>query len=104
MEFYTKEVSLKGRISYVKYEPQISDRDISEREALTLCGALGITILNNYMRLIPRSKQNLTNIKTVEKSLINLLKGMGKPVSDEMSNYAMDCWNLAMMIMSKGAK
>jgi len=104
MQLYERHISKKGKVSYTPYQPETNDKDITEEEALTLCGALGITMLANYSKLVPEHKRVAKKIKAVELAIIDLFRGTGKPVNDEMCNYAMECWNLAMITMQKGAK
>lgn len=103
MELYEKIQQGKRNI-YKPFKPVINDRALSDGEVLTLAGALGLTMLHNYSKHVPKHKLVARKVAAVEQSIEDLFKGTGQPVVDEMSNYVMDCWNLAMLTMAQGAK
>ncbi len=92
------------RVSYKPYQPEIDDRELTDGQVATLVSALGVTMIENYLRNVPEHKRLARKVKAVEAAIIDLFQGTGQQIDDEICTYVMDCWNLAMVNMSKGAK
>jgi predicted TIM-barrel enzyme len=71
---------------------------------LTLVGALAVTVIMQYQSLVPEHKRNARKIKAVETAILDMLHGSGHTISPEMSDYAVECWNKAVMTISQGVK
>jgi hypothetical protein len=102
-ELYVKAMQGK-RTRYIPYQPEMTDMELSEAQILTIAGALGVTVLQQYQQLVPSHKRSARKIKAVEQSLLDLLHGNGQAIDPVMADYAMACWNKAAIIMSLGAK
>lgn len=101
-QLYIKQLHGK-RVSYSPYQPELTDRDLTDQQLLTMVGSLGVVIMHNYQRLIPEHKRNHRAVAKVESAILEMLKGTGKAIDDDMAQYTFDCWNLAVAIMARGA-
>ena len=102
-QLYVKRLHGK-RTSYLPYQPEIYDRELTNEQCMTMVGALAVTVINLHQQLIPSHKVDHRKIEKVKQSVLEMLKGTGKAVDEEMAQYTFDCWNLAASIMGMGAK
>jgi sugar-specific transcriptional regulator TrmB len=100
--FYVK-TQQGSRTRYVPYNPEIDDVDLTEAQILSMVGALGVTVIAQYERLIPPHKLTARKIKAVKEKILDMYMGTGQELDPVMINYWIDCWNLAAMTISKGA-
>ena len=71
-------------------------RKLTELQALTIAGALGVTMLNIYTRIIPAHKRNARKMAAVEKAVAALYAGQGDAIDEETAVWILDCWNKTM--------
>lgn len=102
LELYTK--TQGNRVKYEPYQPTVTDVELTDEQVLTLCSSLAMTVIMQYRQLLPEHKRNARKVKTVEAALFDMLHGSGHALDPQMVDYAISCWNLAMVHMSAGAK
>lgn len=101
MQLYERITSPDGKVSYkpIKEEsPQIVN--MSDKEMLTVAGALGITLLMVYERVIPPHKRIARKIDAVKSAVCDLYAGAGEPVDEETIEYFCRAWDKTMRMMS----
>jgi hypothetical protein len=102
VQLYEKNISLKGKVTYQEYQLTMMDRDITENQALSLASLLTLNLLDNYKKQIPEHKRNARIIQKTMDCIKELLPN-NADFDEEFATHIADCWNLAFMLMSKGA-
>jgi len=70
--------------------------ELTEDQALTIAGALGVTMLNIYTKIIPAHKRNARKMAAVEKAIAALYAGQGDVIDEETAVWILGCWNKTM--------
>lgn len=99
---YEKKISPAGKVTYHEYLPEMTDRDVTENQAMSLVAMLTMNLMENYKKQIPEHRRNARLIG----KMVELVKELvpREEFDDEFASHIADCWNLAFMLMSKGAK
>ena len=87
----------------VRYVPHTEDEpitciELTDEQAVTAAGALGVTLLGLFERFIPPHKRIARKIKAVENSILDLFAGNGHRIDTETSQWLCECWDRAMRI------
>jgi hypothetical protein len=103
MTLYTKETTAGGKVRYVPYQPEHEDIELDDNEILAIAATIGIALMIQYQQQIPAHKRNARKVMALENAIADLFQYGQKEISHSIVTYAMDCWNLAVMNISKGA-
>lgn len=110
-ELYVKEVSKGGKVSYKKFEgpvaryaspeaPLMSEFD--DKELITAGVSLGMMMLMLLENTLPPHSRNARKIKAVTDAIVDLAKGQGSVLEQEMVDYWVNMWNYCMEQMQLG--
>lgn len=97
---------IKGK--RVTYEPVAPDQeeptvyDLTDGQALTAAGALGVTLLCLFERFIPPHKRIARKIRAVTNAILDLYSGNGHPIDQDVQEWVCKSWELAMKIAEFG--
>ena len=72
-------------------------QSLTDKQAITIAGTLGITLLMNYQRLMPPHKLVARKVKAVENAVTDLFRSTGHPVNVETMKYILGCWDKAVL-------
>ena len=73
-------------------------QSLTDKQAITIAGTLGITLLMNYQRLMPPHKLVARKVKAVEDAVVDLFRSTGSPVDTETLKWVLDCWDKAVLM------
>lgn len=103
---YEKVISKGGKVSYIEHVPSagpdLKAEEFDTAECITWAIAIGMTQLMILRKQLPEHARNARKIKAVEDAIYDLAQGHGKPLSDEMVDYVIGCWNQTMLTIQKG--
>lgn len=77
----------------VEHLEDITETDINDKQALTIAGALGTTLLCLFERYIPPHRRNARKIKAVTDAIFNLYQGSGQEFDEDIATWVMKCWD-----------
>ena len=77
---------------------------LTDKQAITIAGTLGITLLMNFEKHIPPHKRVARKIKAVETALIDLFTQTGEPVNEAILKWTLDCWDRAVLMAEEVPK
>ena len=98
---------LKGKV--VRYEPVEAVEaqteptiyyNLDEQQSLTAAGSLGVILLMLFERHVPPHKRVARKIKAVETAILDLYKGTGKEIDNEVADAVCRAWDKAMKLIS----
>ena len=110
MELYEKHVSSKGKVSYTKFTnlpelkvPVVSS-EYNNEELITWTCALATTQIMILEESLPEHSflARTGKVTAVRVALLDLYKGLGKPLNSELVDYITDTWNLAIKLAMMG--
>lgn len=105
MQYYQKVTKGKS----VRYEPIELDTpgsgpttyyNLTDKQALTAAGSLGVVLLSLFQRHIPPHKVVARKIVAVEAAILDLYKGTGQEIDDEVADAICRAWDKAMQLIS----
>lgn len=106
MTLYERILSPSGRVTYREHIPQagpdLRADEFDTAELLTWAISIGMTQLMILRKQLPEHARNARKIKAVEDAIYDLAAGHGKPLSDEMVDYVIGCWNRTMGAIQQG--
>jgi len=76
--------------------------EFDDAEIITWAVSIGMTQLMILRKKLPEHARNARKIKAIEDAIYNLAAGHGKPLSDEMVDYVIGCWNRTMQKIQRG--
>lgn len=99
-QLYRKTMQGK-RVVYVPVtdEPQ-TVLNLTEAECLTAAGALGVTLLMIFERNIPAHKLVARKISAVKTAVLDLYKGTGEAIDDDIAELIFKAWDRSMKSLS----
>jgi hypothetical protein len=108
MQLYEK-VMIGKRTTYREYTPveepeTLTDINFTEAECLTAAGALGMMLLMVFERNVPAHKVVARKIKALEASILDLYKGTGAPIDDNIAELMAITWDRTMKSISAGVE
>ena len=71
---------------------------LTDEQAVTIAGVLGISLLMNYRRLMPPHKLIARKVKAVEDAVVDLFRSSGHPVNEALVKCFLDCWDRAVLM------
>lgn len=74
--------------------------NLTNEQALTAAGALGVTLMALIEKHVPPHKLVARKIKAVEDAILNLYKGTGQEIDDEVADAMCRAWDKAMQLIS----
>lgn len=74
--------------------------NLNERQALTAAGSLGVVLLSLFERNIDPKKLVFRKIKAVEDAILDLYKGTGQEIDDEVADAMCRAWDKAMHLIA----
>lgn len=99
MDQLYKKTTQGGRVRYVPHVEEVTRTiELTDAQALTAAGALGVTLLGLFERFIPPHKRIARKIKAVENAVLDLFQGTGHPIDEETSRWLCESWDRAMKI------
>ena len=106
MTLYERTTSPAGRVTYREYIPtpatDLCADEFDTAECITWAVSIGITQLMILERQLPSHARNARKIKALTEAILDLAKGHGKPLPDEMVDYVIGCWNRCMVEIQRG--
>ena len=95
---------MKGKkTTYEPVEPQQGAvLNLTEGECLTAAGALGVTLLMIFERNIPAHKLVARKITALKAAVLDLYKGTGEPIKDDIAELIFTAWDKTMKSLSQG--
>jgi hypothetical protein len=98
-----KKVMKGKRVTYeVMPEQESATLNLTEPECLTAAGALGVTLLMIFERNIPAHKMVARKINAVQAAILDLYKGTGTAIDDDIAMLIFNAWDRTMKDLSKG--
>lgn len=70
---------------------------LTDEQAVTIAGTLGISLLINYQRLMPPHKLVARKVKAVENAIVDLFRSTGQQVDTEVLKHILKCWDEAVL-------
>lgn len=102
MQLYEKHQT-GSRVRYVPHVP-IEETptiiEMSDKQMLTVAGALGITLLTLYERVLPPHKRVARKVEKVKDSVVDLFQSAGDPVDVETMEWLANAWDSTMRSMT----
>ncbi len=85
----------------VKYQPIVDDEPVTvvtftDGQCLTAAGTLGVILLMLFERSIPPHKRVARKIKAVETAMLDLFKGTGEEIHDDIAELITTTWDRTM--------
>lgn len=74
--------------------------NLNEKQALTAAGSLGVVLLSLFERHVPPHKLVARKIVAVEKAILDLYKGTGQEIDDEVADAICRAWDKAMNLIA----
>lgn len=74
--------------------------NLNEKQALTAAGSLGVVLLTLFERHVPPHKLVARKIAAVEKAILDLYKGTGQEIDDEVADAICRAWDKAMNLIA----
>jgi hypothetical protein len=92
-----------------RYEPVIDDEPLTivtftEGQCLTAAGTLGVILLMLFERYIPQHKRVARKIKAVETAVLELYKGTGEAIHDDIAELITTTWDRTMKAVASEDK
>lgn len=78
----------------------VTHYNLNERQALTAAGSLGVILLSLFERHVPPHKLVARKITAVEKAILDLYKGTGQEIDDEVADAICRAWDKAMNLIA----
>jgi hypothetical protein len=103
MEQIYRKVVNGARVRYVPYlEPEQPKTviEFTEGQCLTAAGALGTMLLMVFERNIPPHKRVARKINAVQSAILDLFKGTGEPIHDDIAELMAKTWDRVMKELS----
>lgn len=101
-----KKVQQGNRVRYVEHVPEANPvpecSEFDNAELITLGVSLGVMMLMILEKQIPPHARNARKIKALENAILDLAKGHGAPITEEMTQYWVDVWNRVMFEVQAG--
>ena len=101
IQLYYKTVSKGGKPTYHALTPDSSGAEaveITNRQAITVSVSLIYPVVMNLLDKMPEHKRAAREIRNMLKDMLNLLKGTGEEIDDELAEHMFSAWNLSMVI------
>lgn len=101
IQLYYKTVSKGGKPTYHALTPDSSGAEsyeLTNRQAITVSVSLIYPVVMNLLDQMPQHKRAAREIRNMLKEMLNLLKGTGEEIDEELAEHMFAAWNLAMMI------
>jgi hypothetical protein len=96
--------TMKGkRVVYEAVTPEAEPETVvtfTDKQAITAAGALGVTLLIVFERIIPPHKRVARKIKAVENAILDLFHGTGESIDDEICQVMCRTWDETMKRIS----
>lgn len=106
MQLYEKVTTPGGKVKYLPHTSGITDADridnMTEGQLVTLGVSAGVTCLLIMEKYIPEHKRNARQIKKLEEAILELAKGKGEELDNDIMEYWAESWNQSMRIMQAG--
>jgi len=107
MKKYYERVMVGKRVTYREVQVKIfnelpKQEEFDNAELVTLGASLGMMVLMQMEKQLPEKSRNARKLAAVSAAILDLVKGSGQKVSDEMCNYWADAWNLTMRTIQAG--
>ena len=97
---------------YLPYQPDTTSEPekmltFTDAECLTAAGSLGVVLLTVFERNLPPMKNGsptiiARKIKAVESAILDLFKGTGAEIDDDIAELMMVTWDRTMKAVSQG--
>jgi hypothetical protein len=103
MTLYEKQVSPKGKVSYVPYvgyTPRPED-EMTDKQLITLAVSIGVTCLMTLEQNLPQHSRIGRQIRDVEQSILRLAHNCGEHVDREMVDYWASAFNTVMETIAR---
>jgi len=101
MTYYTKQISPKGKVTYVEVvEDDTVVIELTDEQCLTAAGSLGLTLLCLFERNFPEHKKVARKIKAVEQAVLDLYRSTGQPIDPLLADDFCKAWDRTIREMS----
>ena len=74
---------------------RIENFTLTDAQAVTVAGSVGVTLLCLFERLMPPHKRVAKKIKSVQEAVLNLYRDTGQKVDPRVSEWVLKCWDTA---------
>ena len=101
IQLYYKTVSNGGRPTYHALTPDPSGAEsyeLTNRQAITVSVSLIYPVVMNLLDKMPEHKKAAREIRKMLLDMLNLLRGTGEEIDDELAEHMFAAWNMAMVI------
>lgn len=102
MTLYEKKQVGKS-VRYVEYVPEPAMEktyNLNDAECLTVAASLGVTLLTIFTDTMPAHKLCARKIQAVQDSLLELYRGTGQKIDENIAVGIFKAWDKAMLIIS----
>lgn len=96
MQLYVKNVSEKGKVTYIPYVPDLkAEIEIDNGQLATIAGTIGLCTLIGLERHLPPHALLSRRIKAVETAIVDLAQLGGKSLDQRMTDAGTEAWGAA---------
>ena len=104
---YYERVQVGKRVQYREVQAKVfnelpKQEEFDNAELVTLGASLGMMVLMQMEKQLPEKSRNARKLAAVSAAILDLVKGSGQKVSDEMCSYWADAWNRTMQEIQRG--
>lgn len=93
------------RYELVTEQPEpVTTVTFTDEQCITAAGALGVVLMMVFERIIPPHKLVARKIKAVEAAILDLYRGTGQALDEDVAEQMCRTWDQTMKIMSGDEK
>jgi len=82
----------------------VTTHNLTDRQCLTVAGALGVTLLDLFMRNMPEHKKVYRKILALEDAIRDLYQGTGQPIDEPLADLFCRVWDKTMVTIDAGVE
>jgi len=101
---YYEKVMVGKKTTYREVQAKVfreppKQEEFDNAQLVTLGASLGMMVLMQMEKQLPEKSRNARKLAAVSAAILDLVRGSGQKVSEEMCNYWADSWNRTMREM-----